>query len=234
MADIYNYMVYITYAMCYFFLKGGFIMPEIYKPAQTTYWIAKDADGNVVHVGVVEPHQVVTTPQATLVGHTTKIAQIEDIESFAGPQPAFNYDYDEIAKIWKFLPDQVIYMPVASGMASALNNALYQCIKPGGSGQYAGEIPHQTWPNYVLFKLNRTDVVPVDLSVDPTPLQNALAIAVAGSGITQEEADTIVSDVQANAGNEVDIISFVPDSWLPYVLTHNDAIRLGYISDEGV
>lgn len=206
-------------------------MPEISKPAQTTYWIAKDADGNIVHVGIVEPNQVVTTPQATLVGYTDRISHIEDIESFAGPQPAYNYDYDEIEKIWKFLPVEVIYMPVASGLSSLLNNALYQCIKPGGTGQYAVEIPHKSWPNYVLFKLNRKDTVPIALGVDPTPLQNALALAVSGGGITQEEADQIVAEVQASAGNTIDIIDFVPDSWLPYVMTERDAIRLGYIED---
>lgn len=202
---------------------------EISKPAQTTYWIAKDSNGNVIHAGVVEPHQVVTTPQDVLVGYTTRIGQIEDIESFAGPQPAFNYDYDEIEQVWKFLPNDVVYIPVASALASDLNNALYQCIKPGGVGKYAEEIPHKVWPDYVLYKLNRHDNIPVDLGVDPTPLQNALAIAVAGGGITQAEADQIIVDVQANAGNEIDVIDFIPDSWLPYVLTEQDAMRLGYI-----
>ena len=208
------------------------MVQEISKPAQTTYWIAKNSNGDVIHVGVIEPNQVVTTPQDVLVGYTTKIGQIEDIETFAGPQPAFNYNYDEIKQVWEFLQEDLIYLPVASSMSSALNNALYQCIKPGGNGKYAEEVPHEIWPNYVLFKLHRYDTVPVDLSVDPSPLQNALAIAVADGGITQTEADQVIADVQANAGQEIDLIDFVPDSWLPYVLTEQDAISLGYIVDE--
>lgn len=210
------------------------MVQEISKPAQTTYWVAKNSSGDVIHVGVVEPNQVVTTPQDVLVGFTTKIGQIESIEEFTGPQPAYNYDYNEIEQIWEFLEEDLIYLPVASGMASDLNNALYQCIKPGGVGKYAGEIPHETWPNYVLFKLHRYDQVPVDLSVDPTPLQNALAIAVADGGITQAEADQVIADVQANAGQEIDLIDFIPDSWLPYVLTEQDAISLGYIIDDSI
>jgi len=30
------------------------------------------------------------------------------------------------------------------------------------------------------------------------------------------------------------LIDFIPDSWLPYVLTERDAISLGYIVDEGL
>lgn len=208
------------------------MVQEISKPAQTTYWVAKNSGGDVVHVGIVEPNQVVTTPQDTLVGYTTRIGQIEDIETFAGPQPAYNYDYNEIEQIWEFLPDDVIYLPVASGLANDLNQALYKCISPSGSGNFAEQIDHQSWPNYCLFKLHRTDTIPIDLGVDSTPLQNALAIAVYGSGITQAEADQIIVDVEANAGQEIDLLDFIPDSWLPYVLTEQDAISLGYIVNE--
>ena len=85
------------------------MVQEISKPAQTTYWVAKNSSGDVIHVGVVEPNQVVTTPQDVLVGFTTKIGQIESIEEFTGPQPAYNYDYNEIEKIWEFL-DEDLFM----------------------------------------------------------------------------------------------------------------------------
>ena len=205
---------------------------KITKPAQKLYWIAKNGDGDVIHVGELNTNQELVTPQDTLVSYTTKIGQIEDIETFAGPQPAFNYNYDEIRQVWEFIPEEVVYLPVATHMASGLNNALYQCIKPEGTGNYAVEVPHQTWPNYVMFKLNRYDKVPIDLGVDATPLQDALAIAVNDSGITQAEADQVVADVQASAGQEVDLIDFVPDSWVPYILTEQDAISLGYLIDE--
>ena len=52
------------------------MVQEISKPAQTTYWVAKNSSGDVIHVGVVEPNQVVTTPLDVLVGFTTKIGQI--------------------------------------------------------------------------------------------------------------------------------------------------------------
>ena len=96
------------------------MVQEISKPAQTTYWVAKNSSGDVIHVGVVEPNQVVTTPQDVLVGFTTKIGQIESIEEFTGPQPAYNYDYNEIEKIWEFLDEDLLYLPVASGMASPM------------------------------------------------------------------------------------------------------------------
>ena len=83
-----------------------------------------------------------------------------------------------------------------------------------------------------MFKLNRYYKVTIDLGVDATPLQDALAIAVADSGITQAEADDIVSGVQANAGQEVDLVDFVPDSWVTYILTEQDTISLGYLIDE--
>ena len=66
------------------------------------------------------------------------------------------------------------------------------------------------------------------MGVDATPLQNALAIAVADGGITQAEADKIVTDVQANAGQEIDLVDFVPDSWVPYIMDEFEARRLGF------
>lgn len=41
-------------------------MPEIAKPERATYFIARSADGSVVHYGITQPHQVTTTGQGVL------------------------------------------------------------------------------------------------------------------------------------------------------------------------
>lgn len=203
---------------------------EIIKPEQPIYWIIKDDDGNIVHAGIITQDQVVSTALPQLISYVKEIDQIKDIENSIGEkQPAFNYKYNESSRAWEFKDDSVIYLPVSITIASELNVALYKCIDPNGSGNYAVEIPHQMWENYVLYKLNKTDKIPIDLAVDPSPLQNALAIAVADSGITQEEADWIVSSVQANAGHVINIIDFIPASWQPYIIDEQQARQLRYI-----
>lgn len=206
------------------------MIQEIIKPENPTYWIIKDNNGNIIHAGVVNPNEVLSTAQPHLISYTKEIDQIKDIEDLIGQkQPAFNYKFDEVNRSWEFKEDSVIYLPVSITMSSELNEALYKCIDPSGTGNYAIEIPHKSWPGYVLYKLNKKDKVPVDLGVDPTPLQNALAIAVANSGITQDEADWIVSGVQSNAGQIVNLIDFIPTSWQPYILSEPQAIALRYI-----
>lgn len=75
-------------------------MRELSKPAQRTYWVARDDDGTVIHTGHTDPDQVTTTGLNTLVAGT-KENQVRELEKYVGKRPLGNYEFDSAGRKWK-------------------------------------------------------------------------------------------------------------------------------------
>jgi hypothetical protein len=155
---------------------------------------------------------------------------LPDLDAFAPPQPAYNYDIDTDTAHWIFPDGDHIYVPAALSIAEPLSRALYKLIDPSSDGMYCGII----WPPvegaHALLQLRSTDIIPIALEADPQPLLDVLAIPVADGALTQEEADGIAIAVQAYAGQVVDLVDFIPPSWQPFVMTREQAVQAGYLS----
>ena len=72
------------------------------------------------------------------------------------------------------------------------------------------------------------DVVPIALGADPTPLADALAITVEDGALTQEEVDNITGAISLYAGQEINLVDFIPASWADKQTDKEKAINLGY------
>lgn len=62
-------------------------MPEINKPTSATYWVARNADGSVLHHGVTDTNQVTTTGQPTFVYDTDQSQQLSELEAYVDSFP---------------------------------------------------------------------------------------------------------------------------------------------------
>lgn len=201
-----------------------------------------DGDGNVIRVIVAESANWCqqwlggTWIQTSYSGSIRKkYAGIgykyrEDLDAFIPPQPVFNYDLNPETADWIFPEGDHIYVPIATDAAVPLSQALYSLISPT-PGMYCGVIPHPTRPEVCTLQLRTTDVVPISLGANPEQLQNVLTPFVAAQALTQEELTGIVTAVQQLAGQEVRLIDLIPPSWQPFVMTKEQAIEQGWISD---
>lgn len=155
-----------------------------------------------------------------------------NLDAFVPPQPAYNYNLDTETARWVFPDNDHLYIPAAPHVAEPLSRGLYKLIVPDGDGLYAGMIPHPSDPAaYTLLQCRSTDVIPVALGADPQPLADVLQITVNDGALLQAEADGIVAAVQAQAGQTVNLIDFIPASWQPYVMDKAGAIAAGYFPE---
>jgi hypothetical protein len=113
-------------------------------------------------------------------------------------------------------------------VAEPLSRALYSVVNPGQEGLYARVYHHMNQQEYSLMEFRTDDVVPIALGADPTPLADALAITVTDGALTQEEVDNIVGAISAYAGQEVNLVDFIPASWADKQVDRETAINSGY------
>ena len=203
-----------------------------------------DDNGNVLRVIVADTLEwcqtrlggtwVQTSYTASMRGNYAGIGYkyLAEHDIFMPPQPAFNYDLDTQQARWEFPPDNHLYIPAAPHIAERLSRALYSLIVPGGDGLYAGVIPHPSGQGYPLLQYRSTDIIPVAIGCDPEPLAETLQITVDDSALTQAEKDGIVQAIQALAGQQVQLIDFIPPSWQPFVMTREQAEAAGYFDWE--
>lgn len=206
-------------------------MFEISKPEKPVYWVARDENGNILHTGVTEPGQVTTSGQSVMV-QGTKLDQVQDLAQFLGNPPAFNYEPNTELRSWVFPDEDHLYIPVAPHIAEQLSRALYALVNPGEEGLYAGVIQHPSGQGYALLQCRKTDIIPLSLAVDATPLRDVLQITVDDGALTSQELDFIVNAVQQNAGETVNLEDFVPLSWQPYIMDYDQAVQAGYLIDD--
>ena len=158
----------------------------------------------------------------------------QEIDAFLPPQPAFNYVVDQENANWIFPDGDHVYIPVDPQLIEQLSRGLYKLIAPNREGLYAGIIWHPINAGWPLLQLRSVDVIPVSLAADTQPLVDVLTAFVAGGGITQQELDGIVAGVQMSAGSQIVVADFIPPSWQQYVLTREQAVAEGYISQPSV
>lgn len=155
-----------------------------------------------------------------------------DIDAFVPPQPAYNMQLDGETAQWTFpLGTDVIYVPIATEAAIPLSQALYFLVYPRKQGMYCGVVPHPTRPEVATLQLRTTDIIPIALGSNPSPLAAILKPFVDAGSLTQQELDGIVAGVQAMAGQSITVQQFIPASWQQWVMTHEQAIQLGWLND---
>lgn len=155
-----------------------------------------------------------------------------NLDAFVPPQPAYNYDLDTDTARWVFPGDNHLYIPVASNRALELSKALYQVIYPGTVGLYAGVIPHPNPQMPWLMQCRSVDIVPVAIGANPQHLIDVLQESVKDGSITQQELDVIVQSVVDKAGQQVNLINFIPASIQPQCMTKEQAIQGGWLEQE--
>lgn len=133
-----------------------------------------------------------------------------------------------------------IYVPVHNDAAADLNRQLYKLTQPDGvrdpqnvSEFYCGMYVHPQIP-FTVLELPEEDTIPIHLAADPSGLVAVLGPFVAQGQITQDELNAIVGAVQMLAGQRFAPASMIPPSWQQYVLTREQAVAEGYISQPSV
>jgi len=212
-------------------------MKEISKPSVKQYYFIKNPEGDILQEGVVRPDQVLSTNDANTISYSDKrIDIIPDMEAVLGPQVAFN---DLLTRAedgtfsWGsgFEVFESFFVFADKTVAEPLSRALYEVVNPGQEGLYARVYDHPSGETeYSVLEFRRTDIVPIALGADATPLADALAITVEDGVLTQEEVDGIVGAISAYAGQEIKLVDFIPESWADKQITKAQAIEMGYIS----
>jgi len=202
-------------------------MSEIKYPSERTYYVARDAQGLVLHVGYTDPDQVTTTGQYELIAGSI-LEQIGDLAQFIGQPQAFNMAFDPETRSWVFPEGDHIYVPVDPRLIEQLSRGLYALIDPDRPGLYAGIIWHPENAAWPVLQLRGEDVVPISLAANADPLSQVLEAFVQGGGLTAEEHDGIVGAVGSQAGKVVRIADMIPPSWQPYIMDRASVEALGY------
>lgn len=212
-------------------------MKEISKPSVKQYYFIKNPEGDILQEGVVRPDQVLSTNDANTISYSDKrIDIIPDMEAVLGPQVAFN---DLLTRAedgtfsWGsgFEVFESFFVFADKTVAEPLSRALYEVVNPGQEGLYARVYDHPSGETeYSVLEFRRTDIVPIALGADATPLADALSITVEDGALTQEEVDGIVGAISAYAGQEIKLVDFIPESWADKQITKAQAIEMGYIS----
>jgi hypothetical protein len=212
-------------------------MKEISKPSVKQYYFIRNPEGDILQEGEVRPDQVLSTNDANTISYSDKrIDIIPDMEAVLGPQVAFN---DLLTRAedgtfsWGsgFEVFESFFVFADRTVAEPLSRALYEVVNPGQEGLYARVYDHPSGETeYSVLEFRRTDIVPIALGADTTPLADALAITVEDGALTQEEVDGIVGAISAYAGQEIKLVDFIPASWADKQITKAQAIEMGYIS----
>jgi len=206
-------------------------MQEITVAEKTYFFIRKKSD-TVLQEIVVYPGQTLSTKDGNTVFYDTdRRAVIAQIESVLGPQVAFN---DCITKRsagvynWGEGYSSTFFVFAMPSVAEPLSRALYSVVNPGQEGLYARVYHHPDPEQYSLMEFRDTDTIPIALGADPTPLADALAITVTDGALTQEEVDNITGAISLYAGQEINLVDFIPASWADKQTDKETAITLGY------
>ena len=210
-------------------------MQEISKPEKKTYYYIKNPEGTVLQEGWVNPNQVLGTPDTNTVHYSdNKLDIIPHMEADLGPQTAFNdqLTLDEETGVYSwgrgFMEFDTFFVFAMPSVAEPLSRALYSVVNPGQEGLYARVYHHPDPEQYSLMEFRSEDVIPIALGADPTPLADALAITVTDGALTQEEVDNITGAISLYAGQEINLVDFIPASWADKQTDKETAISLGY------
>ena len=210
-------------------------MKEINKPGVKTYYFIKNPQGDILQEGWVFEDQILSTKDENTIYYSDKkVDIIPHMEAELGPQVAFNdqLTVDEETGVYSwgrgFQGDTTFFVFAMPSVAEPLSRALYGIVNPGQEGLYARVYHHEDPNQYSLMEFRLEDVVPISVGSDPSLLADALAITVTDGALTQEEVDNIVGAISAYAGQEINLVDFIPASWADKQTDKETAITLGY------
>ena len=209
-------------------------MQELVATEKTYYFVVKP-NNRKLSEGVLQPGQVHATKSENMVFHgPRRLDVLAEIESIIGPQVAFNdlLTKDKVSGGYTWgrdeQEDDTFLVFARPSVAEPLSRALYEVVNPGQTGMYARVYHHPDPTQYCIMEFRQEDIVPIALGADPTPIQDALAITVTDGALTQQEVDDIVNAVTTYAGQEVNLVDFIPASWAGQQVDLETAILLGY------
>lgn len=213
-------------------------MQETTKSNKKQYYFAKlvTEDMHKILFGTIDPGQVLTMPDERELFVTDNLTALSDhIEQIYGYKTAFNDrlfpNQESVQFEWGRgdKEDETFFVYAAKSIAEPLSRALYSVVKPGQDGLYARVYDNTISQDvYSLLEFRRKDIVPIALGADPTPLANALAITVEDGALTQEEVDNIVGAISVYAGQEINLVDFIPASWADKQIDKQTALNMGY------
>lgn len=125
------------------------------------------------------------------------------------------------------------YVLAAPQHAEQLSRSIMRLLRPSHlrgedwTDLYCDVLHHPT-SGQAALDLPDEEQVPIHIEADGAELAAMLAVFVADGAMTQAEADGIAAAVQANAGQRVRIADFIPPSWAPYVMTHEQMVDGGW------
>jgi hypothetical protein len=125
------------------------------------------------------------------------------------------------------------YVLVAPQHAEQLSRSIMRLLRPshlrgeGWTDLYCAVLTHPT-NGQAALELPDAETVPIHVESDGTELAAMLSVFVTDGALSQAEATGIVAAVQANAGKLVRIADFIPPSWSPYVMTHQQMVDGGW------
>ena len=211
-------------------------MKEISKPEKKTYYYIKDPEGDTLQEGWVYPNQVLSTPDKNTIFYSdNKLDVIQNMELVLGPQVAFNdlLTFNEEREEYSWGEgnfEETFFIFADQSVAEPLSRALYSVVNPAQEGLYARVYNHPDGDSeYSIMEFRKSDIIPIALGADATPLAEALAITLEDGVLTQQEVDNIVAAISAYAGQEINLVDFIPASWADKQINKETAIDLGYI-----
>lgn len=132
----------------------------------------------------------------------------------------------------------MIYILIKTDAAPYLSAAIYQLSRPLAirdqadvSTYFCGWIPHPTRTDVVSLEFPESYDLPIHLQADSEALAGMLQYFVATGDLQQAEVDGIAAAVVAYAGQTIDVAGLIPQSWLPFVMTREQAIATGWIAE---
>jgi len=187
-------------------------------------------DGTIIQEGLPAGMVIATADSAQLTVSESKDEADAPVEAIIGAKSVFNDKVTKVDGVYQWGDDGVGTFCVYArpSVAEPLSRALYKIINPDGDGLYARVYHHPDPERYSLLEFRDTDVVPISIAADPSVLADALAITVTDGALTQEEVDAIVNGVAAAAGQVVNLVDFIPESWVDKQIEKRQAIVLGY------
>lgn len=201
----------------------------------THLFILSEQYGN--QYAVLNQGEICTTAISNEVKFTTNKLIADSIAvTVLGKKPSYNSYVTSTSHGLEWgegdIPESTFFVYAASSVAEPLSRALFQIVYPGvdeRTGLYAKVHKGSDDQDYDLLEFRQQDVVPIDLSANPQLLADALAITVEDGALTQEEVDTIVGAISTYAGQEINLVDFIPASWQDKIITKKEAIAQGYL-----
>jgi hypothetical protein len=130
----------------------------------------------------------------------------------------------------------MIYIPIAREVAESFSESLFKLAIPSHlrspstvTSKYCDVIHHDDVNQFSLLVMPENVTLPIHVAADPSELIALLNQFVIDEKITQQELDDIIAALQTLSGQRFNPAQLIPESWLPYVMTREQAELAGYV-----